>query len=258
MITGEVKIERLTERIPKFAALMGKTVAEVMKQQVRLFVKDVVKLTPPFRSWSVRESWSEQRKAGELAVSNDIQRVFKPLEDLRTYDSSTRFGQAYTQAVNESRSDTLDVLLQRSLARGGVSKDLADSARSSVQPLNPLHHTQQRNKRGRVRRNPRVYLVKKREILKYIKEVWKQVGRLKGGWGAAAAKYGVSLPGWITRHASGSVLEKLTTQNPSIMVRNDVPYIAEQNKGDRLVNEAIKRRDEAMARQMEAKLQGKF
>jgi hypothetical protein len=257
-VTTEVRIQDLTSKIPKFAALMGRAVPDVMKQMVRLCVQDLVKLTPPFRTWGAKESWGEQKKTGELAVSGDIQRVFKPLETLRTYESDTRFGKNFTRAVKESRGDVLDIMLQRSLARGGVSADLAETARNSVRQLDPAAHQSQRNRRGRVRRNPRVYLVKDRDLKKYIKDVWKRVGRMKGGWAAAAAKYGVSLPGWIRRQGSGSVVEKLGPLNPTILIRNDVPYIGEQNRGNRLVNEAIRRRDQAMARQIEAKLNGKF
>ena len=81
---------------------------------------------------------------------------------------------------------------------------------------------------------------------------------MKGGWCAAAFKYGVKLPAWITRHARGQVIEDLSGNNPSITIRNDAPAIAVQNQELRITTEAMKRRATAMARQIDAKLGGRF
>lgn len=259
MIEAEVKDANIQDRAVKFAAITGKSIRDVMTQQARLFVKDVVKLTPPFRSWSVRESFGEQRRMGELAVSRDIQRVFVPLENLKSYNADSPFGGAFTRAVDNRDAALLSLVMRNAYEDGGVtSKDLVDSADDAFRPIEASRHRAERNKRGKVKRRPRLYLAMESEIKRYIRETLKKVGMLKGGWCAAAAKYGVTLPNWIRRHASGSVVENFIAWNPSIMIRNDVDYISEQNKGNRLVNEALKRRDEAMARQIEAKLKGVF
>jgi hypothetical protein len=250
MITAEANVQGLMSTLVNFAAATGRSVASVMPEQVALFVRDVVKLTPPFESFSIRESFGKQRKTGEQAVKNDIARVFSPIEFLGIYNSDSRVGQKVRNATAKNNGDALGVLLKRS---GYTPK-----ASTAIITLDPMVHFRQRNLRGRVRRQPTRYFVLASQLKSYLKHKLEHVGMLKGGWGAAAAKYGVALPAWITRHAGGMVIEKLSGNSPNITIRNDAYGIDVQNQNDRITNEAIKRRDVAMARQIEAKLQGRF
>jgi hypothetical protein len=68
----EVELERRLQRTKRAAG-------EVVADQARLFVRDCIKLTPPFDKQPLGESFNVQRRAGERAVLQDVGKVFVTL-----------------------------------------------------------------------------------------------------------------------------------------------------------------------------------
>lgn len=260
MIDAEVNSARLEASIVKFAAATRRTVGDVLRDVMKALVRDIVKLAPPFKSLSVRESFGEQRRIGEQAVKSDIERVFLPLESLRIYNSETRLGKEIKRATDNNRKDVLEILFQRSLKRGAISPQLMDAVDDSnfLATVNPADHKSQRNKRGRVRKDPRRFAVRQSAIDRYVKTMQKRVGKLKAGFSAAAQKFGVSLPSWIRRHSNGGqvVDQSNSILNPFILLRNTVSYVADQNSTLRFAAIAMRNQAGKIERQLEAKLKG--
>jgi hypothetical protein len=246
--------DELQAALPAYGERMGHRLGFVIKQQMRLLVGDLMKLTPPFRSRAARnESFAEQKRIGENAVARDIERVFGTIEDLR--DHAVRLQPALRSALN--KNDTAVLGKKNSLPELLVAErvlDTPDESKVIDDPTDALHN-KFRRQRGRVDgRLPFRYWVKRRSHLKaYIKHAWLSVGTLKGGWGAAAVKFKASAPQWISRHFSGSVVDETARrENPFATAVNRVDYIGEQNLDLHIVENALKDRLQSMANQMQA------
>jgi hypothetical protein len=223
--------------------------AEVLKQEAKLFVRDVVKHTPPFGKAPATESFNEQKKAGEAAVDRDIRRAFLPL---------SRFG--------KGREDHVVEELKKLARQGRISaaqkmlKDLTGRDWEVFMTVEPQVHEMLR-KRGRVnrQRQPKIIL-KEASLRKFLAEKKKHVGKAKGGWAAAAAALGVKLPNWITKHGSpGSVQNQLNHATaPQITVSNLVGYIQGAGAELRIISRALESRTVAMKAKLEKILAAKF
>ncbi len=87
----------------------------------------------------------------------------------------------------------------------------------------------------------------------FIRQEWLLIGKLKGGWAAACDKFGVSIPGWVKRHASGQVIDASDLEgNPHALARNTVSYAATRNIDTRATLYAMQDRRAALERQLTA------
>ncbi|MGE0412018.1 MAG: hypothetical protein AB7I98_03895 [Verrucomicrobiales bacterium] len=76
---------------------------------------------------------------------------------------------------------------------------------------------------------------RKAVLAQYIRKKQAGVGKLASGWGAAAARLGVSLPAWIRRHgARGLVLFENNSRGIGIRARNTIPYAAQVGAARRI------------------------
>lgn len=240
----------------RFADAAGRDAGDVVRDQARLFAQDVLRLTPPFKSWGVKESLAEQRKVGLRRVEIDVRGAFSAADkhslataqepDLREW---------FERALRAKDYFGLEQLTRR-------TRTTLISTSEILKAPTEAKHNEQRGSRGRVRRsafkNPH-WVVKDAAIAKFVRKKQKLVGRAKGGWAVGAVSLGVSVPAWIKRHGQGRFIDasKALTE-PFVEFTNSVSYIGTLNKEGRIVREGLNRRRTAMERQIRAKLEGRW
>jgi hypothetical protein len=239
-----------------------KPIADVLRQQARLFVLDAVKMTPPMRDGArpVQESFNEQREQGKKAVANDLGKAFATAEGVNVSKAQSRFfSESALLFPFEFKSVEIAGRIAALAARGDLT-----AIRKIVQqtglpvlgvaasPSSQMHRNL-RGSRGRVR-SRRPFLITSTSALKrFAIETMNRVGKAKAGWAASARITRLSLPAWITKHATrGIAVDDLSNRNlPSITVGNDVDYIQSTGQRLRIIERAIKNRVRNMREQLD-------
>jgi hypothetical protein len=196
---------RFRRALAEFARNSRKSGIEVVTVQAKLWVRDMVRITPPAQG-----SLGGAKGRGEKAAGGDVYKVV----------AETRRPAAKTAEEIHRQF--------RSRRTGRVWKDL---------------------RTGKDRR------YRAQGVRAYVQRNVKQrVGRLAAGWNAAAARLGLSLPSWITRHgASGGRIEvKVSLGGIRIRVANAVSFIGQVKGLDRRARSAFDNRARAMEKQLEA------
>jgi hypothetical protein len=153
----------------------------LLKEEMRLLLRDIQRLTPP-----------KTLAQGRKAVSGDMRRVAAPLDP-----DKIKFP-AMAKAVRDRDGKAIQAIADN-LKSGFFAKRhmiLNDGDLRSA-------HIAARNNRGRVKRdqNNMTFL---RTWRKYTAEIQNRVGYARAGWAAAAAGVGLKLPSWVSRHAGYS------------------------------------------------------
>jgi hypothetical protein len=110
--------------LKRFEANSKRSRSEVLKDQARLFVRDVILITPPNKDFKLN------RKGGEAAVSNDIRKIFRQSKARDAIsdpsDIHARFRDKRTGRVNKRnlkakyRVANLAAYIQKELERVGI------------------------------------------------------------------------------------------------------------------------------------------
>jgi hypothetical protein len=246
-VSVEVDLSDLGDFLPKFAAATKQSIAEVVRQQARLMLRDdggngIIKFTPPVGE-------QEAKARGDAVVRRDIHRVFLTKETAQVIADRAKvrgFRQAFR---NKNYAKILDLLNKTQPGTARVrgyttktGKKVADyTQRRQVSSLNNNRlgfvtsvsetpdravHKSRQDLNKRVRRNRWSQLVlSKTSLPKYIAEIQKRVGTMKAGWRPAARALGISVPNFVANveRASGSVSIDLGGDNPSVTMVNSTP-----------------------------------
>ena len=253
-LVGNVDLGTIEADILFLANATGRAAGDVVYQQARLFIRDVTKVTPPFdRFGDFDESFAQQRKVGMGAVSGDIQNAFQSFDRISIFTEPTdeSLGQRFREVVRKG-----DVGATLAIMRNVTGRDIR--ADRVISAPDTGKHNKLRTRRGRVKRLPFPYWTFSAAPIKaFIREKQELVGRAKAGWLSAASKLGVSLPNWISGRGEGGVTDYSERgDDPVIILTNRVPYISAQNAERRFVELALREREGAMQRQLQAKLDG--
>lgn len=254
-IRFHVDLADFGRQIQLLANATKKTLSDVVKDQSRLLVRDLIRSTPPHGTRPIKEDWTFQRHKGEKTIETDVRRLFSPISNIKAVMYPT-------SASHHSRNIRRQYLQQ--MAVHGDWKGLSQAlffmkvTPDLVEMTGTIGVSDYRTKwakwqkRGRIPKNTRdnTMVWESSAVNKVVHEIQLRVGWAKAGWLRAAAKLGVKrLPTWVTRHsgAPGS-FEDLTTDTdmPSFTMTNDVPYIGYLNNGGRLVSRAMANRQRAM------------
>lgn len=196
-----------------------------------LLVKYLSRMTPPHgRSPIVGETDRQQQLIGWKAVTRDIYRSMKPIEQMgivkeprhpklaeqiRGYlKGAASKNKRKTKAATDSRR-AIETILQRMGIRNLVA------ARASA----GIHNAAR--VRGKVRKGHIPTLIMDaKSVETYAKEKRKSVGKAKAGWLEGAIKLGRKLPHWIATHSGipGRVIDNRFAAKPSIRIENHVPW----------------------------------
>jgi len=229
------------------ALAMGKDVSEIVAQQARLLVEELINVTPPFGSLGGRENVVGQRKIGEAAVERDLTRLFTPLEDLYAYQAESPVGKRLRLLVRRRDVGAIAAIL-KNLRLGSPS--MAEVLPSSLAAV----HAASRNHRGNVRRSVRVRWVRRADVSKYQRQKKARVLTLKAGWAAAARSLGARLPAMIAKReipGTGVVENKTESQtDPYVLMTNRANYATEAIERT-TIRYALRNRQTKMRRQLE-------
>lgn len=209
-----------------------RSAAVVLQQQAKLFVADVVSITPPAHAKKDRFGFIDEKnpmitgaaakKHGENVIRGDISRIIKPMP-LRQL---ARLGEEWEGDFGHTGAKKIGIIKRK------VIRDAGELAR---------WHRSRRNWRGRVPNINKLATtgIRKRDLRyldiafvppslykEHVKKQIAKVGLLASGWCAAAARLGLRLPAWITRHGTGrgGVRVSLSGWNLRITVANNVPF----------------------------------
>jgi hypothetical protein len=242
----EIEFDTLAyrRRVRQFAALTGRRLGEVIREEMRFLVGACINRTPPFSGRQLSSmgnpGWDgSAKKIGERAVKRDIRRVFRPVTGLDLYKEN----EGFRKAVDERNLKVVRNFLKDSLSKkasrrfGGVAFE-----------ADPQYHKEQRDNRGRVRRGaPWIAVLDKNSIDTYIKAKQRLVGYARAGWNAAKARFGAT--GWTLKNkfAPGLADDRTHgTEKPHATAANLVPWIqwAEGKLG--IVRGAMRQRQKAI------------
>lgn len=226
----------LNAALRQFIRDTGRAVGRAVKQQAKLFLRDLIGATPPFGKHAFRrdgndlgagESYAEQRAIGERATRRDVKKVYRKFSVLLRWFE--RHGQAHL-------AHYLGQLMERGDANEitKVLRNLRGTNISRVtvrQMVEPAIHEARRNNRGRVtRKGSDLFVLNERSLDQYIDEKVSHVGRAKAGWITAAQGLGLpNLPMWIRRHSTPGMFVDDSSDElaPSVTVGNLIDYADE-------------------------------
>jgi hypothetical protein len=203
--------------LKRFMRTSRRAAGIVLKEQARGVLRKIVDWTPPGGKGA---QGSAAKKRGEAAVERDILKLMRPL---KTFGKDTDALRAAGMFIEEPSTESP-----------------------------PAIHKANRTKTGRVRRklSPKI-AIKASDLRRYIAAKKKMVGFLASGWRSAAAKLGVSLPAWISRHSgSGGGMIKSTSTAIEVTATNSVRNAPKLDM-ERRVQSAIDSQAAAMIRRVE-------
>ena len=232
-----------------FAAASGKTLKVVIKDEARLLVEALIKMTPPFNiNHPVDGSYGEQLRIGKAVIKAQAKNRFPTIASFPILDKKLRKQVKYLQSMG--LNGALESLLKKNgYFIAGVRRDISEAIYDS-----------QRNGQGRIpiRDNKPPFLMQESgPINEMIKLKQSHLGKAKGGWVKAADALQVKgIPQWIRRHAAYGhykIVEE-TEMGITYEVGNFVPFI--QAKGSRLkiVREALNFRERRVKNRLEREI----
>jgi len=261
----------LVGHLHDFAKVLGKDLGEVVREQAGHFCMDLVKYTRPFTSPG-KGLDSGSKKKGEENVRAAVFTVFRPLSlatkqqiaDTKSFEVFKMWNKERGQGKSSLSSQKQWEMFQARNPAGRsmtyVGSDL--SAMSKI-------HTKLRKFSGKgglmdyakQAKNPFALARREKDLEKYAKQKWKDVGSLKAGYWYAAQKIRakeIKAPAWI-KHTTGqsyAIGQDLinTPMKPEALVGNLVGFRA-MPRG--LLRSAINYRMYAMRVKMAAELNKK-
>ena len=239
-----VETKVLTQRLAALAQLENKSGPEILRDQSRLLLKDMVKLTPP-GSASTSESYADQRRRGQAKISKDFWNLWRAGSTLANRMRKTGHGKTAEALEKYIRSGN-------TLAFATIARDFGYSD-NVVASISTGDHDQKRLKAtGRAMRlaHP-VWVLRGNSIKQAMRSKLADVGTAKGGWVESAQGLGVQLPNWIMGHAKarGVYEAQLSGDVKFILLGNLVDYA--QKYAPRIVDKALSIRAKAMAKRIQ-------
>lgn len=212
-------IAPLLAKLKAIPGAMEEVIVPLVKQEARLFVRDVVKVTPPASSGTFG---MQAKKQGEAAVARDIARIYgtasKAYVDMALRDKNA--AGAFWKAIQAGDLVRAKEIMQKA---GGTRY----RGTQSIAPFDGGVMHERFSRQGRVNRDRVMMLVTDAKTLRaYVKKMQGQVGLLASGWVRAARKVGQSLPAWVTRHGDrrGACVVIESGDKVAIIISNKVRY----------------------------------
>jgi hypothetical protein len=219
--------------VRRLAMVSGRSFEAELSNQARLFVEDVIKVTPPFHAGKGQQSGAA-KKAGENSVDRNLGRIFAEVDLVGSRRVTHLFGRTdvpglpYVVPARERATDVEGIYRQ---AKAGARS--ASKFRFSRQ----LNYVDRR----------KVQAIRKREKAR--------IGWLAGGWNKAAQRMGSSAAAWVRRHGSapGQVEVMMGGGREWLVIRitNAVPYATKVGGIEKRVAFALRKREDAMKRNYE-------
>lgn len=217
MIRASFKASQARGALDKRARGFRQSLPEVMRNIGRNVAVSLATSTQPY---GVGDG---ARRAGELATSRDIQRVYATPEKVFAAFPDRRKAQTWWQLMQ-----------QRQYARAQNVQDAhcPEYRLVKIAPFDGGTAHLAARKKGRVsaRQRPVLVVQTTRNLAAYIKQETDRVGEGKAGWAACAKVLGSTrgLPQWVTRHvgkrSGGAVHENYSGAVFKVTLENQVTY----------------------------------
>lgn len=209
--------------------------ATLVADESRLFLKEIINKTPP-------KSLAQGRKA----VRRDIFRSMTPFagEQITKPELRKRWGEIERNDPGKYSSDELQ----------GILRDFGWK-KVHLKAFDTKLHTGQRDSRGRVQTFKDVFVLEKKQLMKYINQVQSRVGYMKSGWVPAYKLVGGVVKDWISRHRrpAGFTIGNLSGEKPSIVIGNYTRGISQVRHA---VESALRTRTVSMGRKIKLIISG--
>ncbi|MEM7696924.1 MAG: hypothetical protein AAF236_00805 [Verrucomicrobiota bacterium] len=129
---SEIRLDttKFEKQLARFMAGSRRDLSDVMKQQMRLFVRDAATMTPPGKRGSTSTSGTSAKKKGEASVKSDISKLFAPVPkaqaesvDLAAVHKRQRNSRGRVGRVGDRRrvySAELNAFIRKQVAKVGA------------------------------------------------------------------------------------------------------------------------------------------
>jgi len=236
-VTTDLDFSRLNSRIEELhdaLASQGGDASMVFQDEARLFLKQVIRLTPP-----------KSREQGEAAIDRDMMKLFEPVN-----------ADFLDDMILEHGHSNVDAWLTTA---GGERKHIKWTYLDNTGGPMANFHNRNRDNRGRAynlkrQNDPNTwyapYVVSYENFTAYKNRIKSHVGRRKAAWGKSFKALGGALSRWIDRHLAGAKGEFLFNgdlTHPSITMINRAPGIGQDVH---FVQGALRVRYEAIGRRL--------
>lgn len=226
----ELDASRWGVQVATLQRRLGLEQRELLTDQSRLFLQQVISLTPP-----------KTLQQGRARTGQDIAKVVKP------FNTTAFKNKRLEEIVNQRDYRSFERFMQfvnNSALKGATAGPFSAAADT---------HRQLRNHRGGVGGRDRKHFVIGRSevaaLKKYTKRKLSHVGLAKSGWLLALWTVGGSAPSWIEKQlqrGQGGVHNALHEADPYIVAENKTPWAENRDEGLRIVRTALTYRVKAM------------
>lgn len=241
-----VDLTGLNRLLLDLQAVTGEDMGELLRQEARLWLKQVFRFTPP------PGASGKAKKSGQMAVQDDIKRIVVGLERgfvERAIESNGGSGEFIDSYLTKKDGATINLQWEKAqLTEDGLHR----------------YHQRMRNARGRTLspRNSKTqdrwrakFVVPYDVRAKYIAKVKGRVGYLRSGWNRALVGLGMKPPPWVRNHkAPGAFHEKIDKSNDQFI------EFANAGRGiraiDHAVSSATRTRERNLAKRIKHALNG--
>jgi hypothetical protein len=231
-VAAEIRLDhgRFSAAVARYMLYTGKSVEEALMEQARLFVGDVIKVTPPFHP-GAGQGATVAKKAGEKSVAANMGRLFAEHDLIGSRRVTHLFGRTDVEG--------LPFIVP------------APEKNPNVEAIYREEDGRAKNRRSYRYEKKRIH-VDARKVRRIYRAKVKNVGWLAGGWNAAATRLGAKVPAWVRRHGSapGQVRIDFGRQVLRIQLANAVPYGRRIGGIEKRIAFAHKKRIDAMERQI--------
>lgn len=206
---------------------LGLEAKQVLTDQSRLFLEQVMDLTPP-----------KSLAQGRARTGRDIAKVMDPFR-VKAFKNPR-----LEEIVNQGDYQAFESFMRH--------VDNATLRGATAGPFDPQRHTSVRNARGGVGGRSRRFFVIGADVSKldqYVARKKKNVGFARSGWLLALWAVGGSAPSWVTnqiQRGQGSVQNALDEDDPFIVAQNRTPWADNRDEGERIIRYAVRYRVKAM------------
>lgn len=165
----------------------------MVKAESKLVVRDAMKLTPPCGRHAITESFAVQRRIGIKSATRQIERLFPFVGEMKVLSRIPARVLPYLQKYIFSGD-----IAKIKKVFGDFGVNLPIILREATKQL----HDGARDAEGRVQKHVQYPILNKSSRDALIKHEVSQVGKGKAGWVKPARALGLSVPKWISQHAT--------------------------------------------------------
>ena len=252
----KVDYTEFAKHLALYAMVMRKSSEEIVKQQSRLFAKDMCDFTPPFSGTQPSVSkggeggfGNKARNKGRDAVSRDVRKIFAPLAQAPATGVAAAGNLGIFSAwigakaklppphdpqyvfkmveggriIGQGEFERFKQIESRQGTRR--TRFLMGTTEGSIRSIHEQRRGKPSYKVYETGKSEKVYVDEWKPVERYIKRVQQRVGKLKSGWYYAGLKLGkMPTSAWIANQGAGTSIyqPKLGVADPTIKLGSTV------------------------------------